>query len=377
MSNPTCFVCDRDSNNVPQMVQIDDNKFICNECTDELSNAFKQSTAPSEVHSPSVLKPKAIKHILDESVIGQEEAKKVLSVEIYNHYKRINNLDKDIQKSNILLIGDSGTGKTLLVQTLSKLLDIPMVIADMSLVTAAGYVGQDIESTLQQLVIAADGDIKKAQTGIILIDEVDKIAKRNLTSSTEKDPSGEGVQQGLLKILEGTQVLLKGDGIKPSKTGNYIDTTNILFIGAGAFFGLDKVIEKNHSADNQGIGFSATVEKPDIKAKEITEQDIIEYGFIPEFVGRLPVIVQLQKLTKADYRRILTEPKNSITHQYQKLLAIDDYNLEFTPEYLDSVVEKVFSTSRGARALRTEIEKTMRDIIFSMDYDAQDKTIVV
>lgn len=678
MTTHECFFCNKQAQDAKHMISVSSVVNICDECVDQLTEVLASVRTPDVLENVSgSLNPRHIKELLDRVVIGQEEAKKVLAVEVYNHYKRINNTDKNIQKSNILMIGDSGTGKTLLVQTLSKILDLPMVIADMSLITAAGYVGQDIESVLQQLVIAADGDIQKAEQGIVLLDECypgyvevytedgfvrfdeltedhkvlqydnfgnlsfvipdryikrhftgnlvrayndqfehistprhnrvfinqqgklikqtaedrtncsnymvptsgnyishfsefvntniiklwaaiivlekniknncllvkltenskkqkllnilislnvcieynddewaislkdlsmilpnfdvlsrqdifrlntfqreifieeliywsvmypdqtinkhtkeivlrdshhieviqecchltnllvditgrkdreyrltiehkyykthsgieyedishdgdvycvevssgmilircndtiqisgncDKIAKRNLTSSTEKDPGGEGVQQGLLKILEGHRVPLKLDGMKLSQKESVIDTTNILFICAGAFFGLDKILEKNSSEAQQGIGFSAVVEKPDISVKDITEQDIIEYGFIPEFIGRLPVIVRLNKLTKDDYRRILIEPSNSVIKQYQNLLELDGFNLEFTSEYLDSIVEQVYNTSRGARALRTEIEKTMRNVIFELDFDSLEKDIKI
>jgi ATP-dependent Clp protease ATP-binding subunit ClpX len=379
----TCIACNRSKHQVPKLIQITDTSYICNECTSEINALFAQDAQDAQSVSVKNKRqkwtPKYINSLLDDYVIGQRDAKKVLSVEIYNHYKRINNLDKEIKKSNILLIGDSGTGKTLLVETLSKILDLPLVIADMSLITASGYVGQDIESTLQQLVIAANGDIAKAETGIVLLDEVDKIAKRNLTSSAEKDPSGEGVQQGLLKILEGSDVRIKVDGgSKQNRSSEqYINTSNILFICAGAFFGLDKVLEKNHASESAGIGFSADVTKPDVSNKEIDEQDIIEYGFIPEFVGRLPVVVKLNKLTKDDYRRILVEPKNSVIRQYQQLMEIDGYSLEFTAEYLDSVVDAVYNTKRGARALRTIIERRMRDVVYDLSFDEKDKSIVI
>jgi len=376
-----CTCCGATEDQVDGLIQINTDNFICDVCSGSINYIFAERATKAASAKAKKVKmfPSVIKNLLDESIIGQEDAKKVLSVEVYNHYKRVNNPQFNIQKSNILMIGDSGTGKTLLVQTLSKILDLPMVIADMSLVTAAGYVGQDIESVLQQLVIAADGDVEKAQHGIVLLDEVDKIAKRNLTSSTEKDPSGEGVQQGLLKILEGTQVRIKVEGgtQKSRNQEHYIDTTNILFICAGAFFGLDKVLEKNHKGEVSSIGFSASVEKPTVNTSEIDEQDIIEYGFIPEFVGRLPVIVQLNKLAKEDYRMILTEPKNSIIDQYKKLMALDEISLEFTDEFLNEVVDKVYETKRGARALRTEIEKRMRNVIYTLNDESYGQKVTI
>lgn len=376
MSNEiTCICCGALEQDVEGLVMISsDEDYLCNRCSDLIGDLFdkKEKEKALQERKSSSLLPSEIKALLDESVIGQDAAKKVLAVEIYNHYKRITYPEFEIKKSNILMIGESGTGKTLLVQTLAKMLDLPLVIADMSLITAAGYVGQDIESMLQQLVIAADNDLVKAQGGIILLDEVDKIAKRNLTSSTEKDPGGEGVQQGLLKMLEGSKIPVKVEGIRGNPE---IDTSNILFICAGAFFGLDKVLMKNHKSENASIGFSASIEKVDITNKEVDEQDIIEYGFIPEFVGRLPVIVQLQKLTREDYRRILTEPKNSISEQYRKLMEIDDITIEFSEEFYDSIVDNVVTTERGARALRTEFEKRMRDIIYAINDESYGTTI--
>lgn len=371
----TCFCCHGDETELDALIAVGNDNYICDACSDQIHELFalRKQHQKSVNRKKSPMYPKQIKHQLDETVIGQEAAKKVLSVEIFNHYKRINNPDLQVQKSNILMIGDSGTGKTLLVQTLAKMLDLPFVIADMSLVTASGYVGQDVESFLQQLVIAADNDIAKAQHGIVMLDEVDKIAKRNLTSSAEKDPSGEGVQQCLLKILEGSKVKLNVDGIKSKDS--YIDTSNILFICAGAFFGLDKVIEKNHSSDTTSIGFSADINKSDFQNIPINEHDIIEYGFIPEFVGRLPVMVQLQKLTRNDYRRILTEPKNCIINQYVELMKIDNIKLEFSEQFFDEVIDEVEKTRRGARALRSIIENKLREIIYEIDENNEGQTI--
>lgn len=379
---PNCAHCNKPESEVERMVQLADGTYICNQCTDEVHAYFKEVAAEQVLSEKNkvTLYPSVIKSRLNEYVIGQDEPKKVLAVEVYNHYKRISNPQIEIQKSNVLMIGDSGTGKTLLVQTMAKILDLPMVIADMSLVTAAGYVGQNIESVLEQLIIAADGDFEKAERGIVMLDEVDKIAKRNLTSSTEKDPGGEGVQQGLLKILEGSKVQVNVEGTSKNhrkSQSQTIDTTNILFICAGAFFGLDKVLLKNHQSESAGMGFTASVDKPDLSLKPIDEQDLIEYGFIPEFVGRLPVVVQLMKLTKDDYKRILTEPKNSVIQQYKHLLSIDNITLDFTDEFIDQVVDSVYETKRGARALRTEVERKMRDIIYAINDESFGKTISI
>lgn len=377
-----CSCCGIPEGQAESLVQINETSFICNKCSDSMHEIF--SSLAEEKHHQALrntrLLPSEIKKLLDETVIGQDEAKIVLAVEVYNHYKRIANPSKEIDKSNVLLIGDSGTGKTLLVQSMSKILDVPMAICDCSALTQAGYVGADIETILQQLVMSADGDIEKAEQGIIMLDEFDKLAKRNLTSSTDKDPSGEGVQQGLLKIIEGTKVKIKVEGGTQRSRGQeqYIDTKNILFIAAGAFFGLDKVLEKNHEAENLGIGFSASLKNKENEVfTEITEQDIIEFGFIPEIVGRLPVVTKLHTLTKEDYLRILTEPKNSIVHQYKNLMAIDEIDLQFTTEFLDEVVEKVYLTKRGARALRSEVEKKMRNVIYALNDDSYGQTISI
>ena len=381
-----CLCCGKSKTAVAKMMQIHDDLFICDSCTSDINALFAQSTRPRDgedktpiKHKPSKISffPIDIKESLDEHVIGQHEAKKVISVAIYNHYKRINNLSKDIQKSNILMIGDSGTGKTHMIQTLAKALDLPLTIADMTLLTAAGYVGQDVESILTALVAAADGDIGKAQRGIIMLDEVDKIAKRNISSSTEKDAGGEGVQQALLKIIEGTKVEIKVEGKPRSQGPTLFDTSNVLFIAAGAFFGLDKILEKNNAdEDSSSIGFNAIVDKPSAdKLEKITEQDIIDYGFIPEFVGRLPVMVRLHKLSKEDYRRILLEPKNSIVKQYTALFALDNITLELSDEFIDNIVDSVYETKRGARARRTEMESKLLDAMFDINDSSYGTTV--
>lgn len=376
-----CVCCGRSATDVERMMQINDDAYICNSCTSDINALFARSNIDDEIELTiernGKMYPVAIKEFLDEYVIGQDVAKKALAVEVYNHFKRINSPADEIEKSNILLIGDSGTGKTLLAKTLAKMLDVPFVICDCNALTQAGYVGEDVESILEQLVSMADGDVEKAQRGIVLLDEVDKIAKRNISSSTEKDASGEGVQAALLKILEDHTVTVKVENGRRERTAE-INTKNILFICAGAFFGLDKILEKNHSSQGPGIGFSASVEKPDTAViVEVTEQDIIDYGFLPEFVGRLPVIIKMNRLTKDDYRRILTEPKNSITKQYQTLLSLDNIELEFSDTFLDGVVETAYNTKRGARALRSAIANRMTEVIYEINDESYGKKITI
>lgn len=371
-----CIVCDLHKDEVDQMIEINENVYICNHCTSDIAGEFARATnnKPNKQFSKeSKLFPKRIKQFLDEYVIGQDQAKKVLAVEIYNHFNRINNKDKEIQKNNILMFGPSGSGKTLLVQTLSKLLDLPLAIIDCTQLTQSGYKGSDTEDLLKQLILASDNEISKAESGIVFLDEFDKIAKRN-SDMLEKDPSGQGVQFEFLRMVEGHKYQIKLEGIRENKSS--IDTSNILFICAGSFSGLDKVLEKNRLDKNFGIGFSASIDKPEIVDDiEITSEDLIEYGLIPEIVSRLHVIVKLNELTKEDYRRILLESKNSVIKQYQKLLKIDNIQLTFTEKYIDEVVESVYNNKKNARGLKSVIEKTMRDIIF--DIDSVDKVIEI
>lgn len=364
-----CSCCKKEKADVPRMIKFSDDQYLCNVCSKEIYDLF--ISLQKEEANPKVdgkIYPKDIKSFLDEYVIGQDDAKRVLAVEVYNHYQRINNLDQEIEKSNILMIGNSGSGKTLLVKTLAKKLDLPLAICDATNLTEAGYVGNDIETILQQLVIAANGNIKEAEKGIIFIDEIDKLAKQHSPSGGSKDPSGLGVQQGLLKIIEGAVVPLKTE---PKGPKDYIDTSNILFIGAGAFYGLDKVVEAKQKGKTTAIGFSATVETPSVAGIEVKEEDLIEYGLLPEFISRLPVVVQLSQLTKEDYRKILIEPKNSVIKQYQNLMALEGIELNFTEGCIDEIVESVYKSKRGARALRTMVEKSMRNIIFGLGQDSE------
>ncbi len=376
--NLSCSFCGKSQREVKKLIA-GPTVYICDECIRLCNDIIAEEKMKDHAQGPvdAIPPPTEIKAFLDQYVIGQERAKKVLSVAVYNHYKRINMRPStdgvEIQKSNILLVGPTGTGKTLLAQSLARFLNVPFTVADATTLTEAGYVGEDVESIIQNLLAASDNDIERAQKGIVYIDEIDKVARKGDNPSSTRDVSGEGVQQGLLKILEGTRCSVAPRGAKKYSQQEYVqvDTTNILFMVGGAFVGLDEIIGRR--IGQSGIGFGAEIEKKQERRlgetlSKVESEDLVKFGLIPEFVGRLPIVASLNDLTEEDLITILTEPRNALTKQYKKLFALDDVKLSFTRPALESVAREAIRREAGARGMRSILETSMLDIMYEVPF---------